>query len=194
MATDIAVSLPKLTVAAETGFTVTRLREFVTTTLSDSALQVLLDDAFLAIDDTVGPLEDVREQFEAVPGDLLMLSVRAQSITSVTENSRYMPIALAADDYELSPSGRTLRRLHTGTHPIWNWWGRVLVTYRPFDNTATRIRVAVELVRLEISFNPGLAATTIGTWSETYRQGAPYAQQRAEILASLSLTPGMIGS
>lgn len=156
------------------------------TELPDEQLLILLDAAARAIVRAVGPLEDVREEFETVPGDLLMLSVRAESITSVAENARYLPLTLATDDYELSPSGRTLRRLSTGTHPIWNWWGRVVVTYQPADDTSERQRVQRQLVDLELSAHPGLAATTIGTWSETYRQGVPYAQQRADILASLS--------
>lgn len=186
MANVGAITLPKITVAGSAEFSVARLREFVSTSLSDFSLQTLLNGAFLAIDDAIGPLEDVRESFAAVPGDLLMLSVRAESITSVVENARFQPLSLDATDYELSPSGRTLRRLMTGTHPIWNWWGRVTVTYRPFSNVAERIRVAVELIRLEISWHPGLASQSIGTWTESYQQGKPYAVQRAEILASLS--------
>jgi hypothetical protein len=185
VATAVAVTLPKLTVAAETGFTVTRLREFVATTLSDAVLQALLDAALSAIDDAIGPPGE-RADLVTVDGDLLPLAFRAERITSVVENARYSPLTLAADDYELSDSRRMLIRLRTGTNPSSCWRGRIRPTYVPVDNTAERIRVAVELVKLAITFSPGLASQSIGTWSEAYQTGVPYSEQRAAILASLS--------
>ena len=74
-----------------------------------------------------------------------------------------------------------------------NRTGRADVTYRPPDDTANRVRVAIELVKLEFAFNPGLASQTIGTWSEAYTSGGKsYAEQRAEILASLSPGIGIV--
>jgi hypothetical protein len=189
MATTVVVTLPKITVAAETAFTVTALREFVTTSLSDAALQTFLDAAFAAIDDAVGPLEDVREILPTGSGDLLILARRADSIVSVTEDARWSPLVLDATDYELTRSGQTLVRLSTGTNPGWYWHGRVDVTYRPYADMANRIRVAVELVKLELATAGGLTAQAIGSWSETYASGTAHAEQRAEILASLN--PGM---
>ena len=193
MATTVAVTLPKLTVIADTvALTIARLREFVTSSVSDSSLQILVDAAYLAIDDCIGPQGDVKEYF-TVRGGLLMLSRRAASIVAVSENVTWTAVALAADDYELRPSGQMLVRLHDGTNPRWQWCGRVDVTYRPPDDTANRVRVAIELVKLEFAFNPGLASQTIGTWSEAYTSGGKsYAEQRREILASLSPGIGIV--
>lgn len=185
MATDIALTLPRLTIAAESGFTVTRLRDFVATTLSDATLQTLLDAAFAAIVDEVGPPGELEESFSP-SGDLLRLSRTAGSVVSVTEDARYSALALAADDYELRRSGHILVRRRDGTNQASCWRGRIEVAYVPVDDTANRIRVATELVKLNISFSPGLASQTIGTWSETYRTDVPYPEQRAAILASLS--------
>lgn len=191
MATTLAVTLPKLTVTADTvALTIARLREFVTSSVSNSSLQILVDAAYLAIDDAIGPQGDVKEFF-TVHGDLIMLSRRAVSITAVSENVRWAALALAADDYELRPSGQMLVRLRTGTNPRWYWQGRVDVTYRPPDDTANRVRVAIDLVKLDIATNPGLASQSIGTWAEAYTSNSAfnYALERQSILASLS--PGI---
>ena len=186
MATVVGVTLPQLVAAAETGFTVAQLRAFgVTTALSDATLQTLLNAAFDSIDEAIGPPGDIEER-QTVHGDLLMLNRTAASVTSVAEHDRWTPIALATDDYELSRSGHVLIRLRTGTNPSWCWRGRVRVVYTPVDDTANRIRVAIELVKLSITFSPGLASQTIGTWGEAYATGVPYPEQRAAILASLS--------
>ena len=188
MATDVAVTLPALRVLAETGLTVSRLRGFVASTLSDGDLQMLLDAALEAIDGAIGPPGEVTET-HLVHGDLMGLSFRSSGITSIVEDVRSgSPVTLAADDYELSDSGTMLTRLRTGTNPAWCWRGRVKVTHVPADDAARRNQAAIELVRLGIAFNPGLASQTIGTWSESY--AAPgsksYPEQRADILASLT--------
>jgi hypothetical protein len=188
MATTVAITLPAITVTAETGFTVTRLREFVTSGLSDAVLQTYLDAAMDAIDDALGPLT-CKERLHASRGDMLMLGREAESITSVVEDARNTALTLAADDYELSDSGQLLYRLRTGTNPRWGWHGRVDVTYVRSDDMAERIRVAVALVQLDLGHAPGLASQTIGTWSETYRNDQDYAVQRDALLASL--TPGI---
>ena len=188
MSTDVAVTLPTFTVAAETGFSVMRLREFVTSSLSDSALQVYLDAAFEAIDDALGPLT-CHEHVHNLHGELYALAQEADSITTVVEDG----VTLAADDYTLSDSGAILRRRHAGTHPRHGWGRRLDLTYFRSDDPAERIRVAVALVRLELGFQPGLVSQTIGTWSETYSATSmkPYAEQRADLLASL--TGGSVG-
>jgi len=162
---------------------VTQMRAFVTTSLSDEALLILLDAAAEAIVAEIGYPGSTSERMHA-RGDLLMLSRPALSVTSVTEDGT----ALAADDYDLSFSGQTLRRLDDGTSPRGYWRGWVVVASLPRDDTATRQRVQRELVMLDIAFHPGLVSQTIGTWSETYATGsqATYAEQRAAILASLS--------
>lgn len=186
MATSVAVTLPSLRARAEAAFGVARLREFVTTTLSDASLQTLLDAAFEAIEDAIGPPGEAEELLSA-RGDLLMLNRRAASITAVVERNPFTPVPLTADDYELSRSGRLLTRLQTGTNPSWCWRGRVKATYVPIDDTAARIVAATELVKLAITFSPGLASQSIGTWSETYvTSGKSYPEQRQDVLAGLA--------
>ena len=193
MATSIALTLPSLALAAETDFTVTRLREFVTTSLSDAALQVYLDGAVAAVNGAIGePGETV--EYRHAHGDLLPLSRQAATVSEVIEDTRWSATTLAADDYEISPTGRILMRLRTGTNPRWSWWGRVKVTYVPVDDTAARVRVYLALVQLELNHAPGLSAQQIGTWSEQYTSNSVmnYEIERASILATLNDGPGVI--
>jgi hypothetical protein len=186
MATTIALTLPSLTAAAETAFTVTRLREFVSSGLSDAALQVYLDAAFDAIDDALGPLT-VHEHLHA-RGELLRLSREAESITTIVEDARWSALTLAADDYELSDSGQMLTRLHDGTNPRWCWHGRVDVTYVRARDVAEEIRVAVALVQLELNNRPGLISLSTEGYSETFAGNSVmnYQIERDLILATLN--------
>lgn len=187
MATNVVVTLPKIGIVAETTFTVTQLRDFPgipdLSGISDAALGTFLAAAFEAIDDLLGPLT-VTERLSA-HGDLLLLSQEAESIVTVVEDARDTALTLAADDYELSDTGQGLYRLRTGTNPRWCWHGLVKVSYVRGNDVNERIRAAVELVKLDLTFSPMLAGQTIGTWSETYSTSVPYQQQRDAILASL---------
>lgn len=182
MATTVGVTLPKITVGVSTAFTVTMLREYLTTTLSDAVLQTYLDAALSDIE-RVMPSGPTSEIIEPGIGDLVMLGRPASEVISLTEGVGSSAISLAADDYELR--GQTMRRLFDGTNPATAWRGRLDVAYVPDVDQAAIIRTAVALVRLDITTAPGLASQTIGTWSETYATAKPYAESRAEILASL---------
>jgi hypothetical protein len=184
MSTDGAVTLPKLTVAGSTEFSVARLREFLTSSLSDATLGTYLTAALEAVDDVLGPAT-VTEHVNAGRGDLLMLSREAESIVSIIEDERWSALTLAADDYLLSDSGQLLYRLHTGTNPAWIWRGRVAVTYVRDVMAADRIRIAVALVQLELNHRPGLAALSTEGYSETFRPTADYLSEREAILSSL---------
>lgn len=162
--------------------TVDELRLHITSSLTDEALQLLLDAAYAAIEETAVPIGSVTELITPGYGDLVMLARKADSITSVIEGTT----TLAADDYELRSSGRVLRRLSTGTNAASYWLGRLDVTYAVPSDMAERKRVQLELVKLDLAFSPTLASQTIGTWKEDYATDKPYADQRDEILASLS--------
>lgn len=193
MATTIGVTLPALSLSLGSGLTVAYLRQFITTALSDSALQALLNAAVAAINDVLGEPGEVVEVQTRISGDLLPLARRAGSITSVVEGDGASPVTLAGNDYELSSTRRYLRRLTTGTNPRWQWRTRVRTTYVPVDDTADRARAAVALVKLDIVHNPGLAAQSIGTWAEQYTSNSAfnYELERASILSSLETVAGV---
>jgi hypothetical protein len=172
--------------------TVEQFRDFVRTSLSDESVQKLLEAAKLAIDQVAGPVGEITETIEAWEwGDGLprITTKRPMSaVVSVTEYVGDRPIVLAADDYRVS--GYVLTRLGHGTNPRWHWGSRVVVVYATADDAAERDRVQLELVKLDLTYSPGLSSQTIGTWSEAYTDGATYAADREAILSSLLPTSG----
>jgi hypothetical protein len=171
---------------------VDQFRLLAPSTLTDEALLILLDAAAEEIARCVGAMGETTEWLTPA-GNLLMLGRPALSITSITENWNWQPtITLDPDDYEVSASGQTIRRLSTGTNPAWRWY-QPSVTYLPQDDLATRQRVQAELVKLSIAFSPGLASQRIGDWTETYTAaGMPsYPEQREALLATLSYGIGI---
>lgn len=179
--------------------TVDEFREHVETTLGDDAIQRLLDAAAEAIIERAGPtVEDSgamqsRVETFTPTGDRLMLSERAESIVSVSEQAHYAtPTELETDDYELSASGYVLRRLTGGTTSSSRWRPLVSVTYAPYSDLGSRAVVQIELAKLDIASNPGLASQSVGSWTESYVNDRSYAQQRADILAALHADPVVV--
>lgn len=165
--------------------TVDELREHVTTSLGDDALQRLLDDAEAAITAYAG---DVASAVEIVSGGSPSLTVGRpiESITSVRERDGWQtPTTLATDDYE-QLGAFVLSRLRYGPNSASHWRGPVRITYTPVDDTATREVVQIELIKLEIAFNPALASETVGAWTQTFVSSQKsYPEQRGDILARL---------
>jgi hypothetical protein len=168
--------------------TVDGLRLHVTTDLDDIALGLLLDAAYEAIDAFAGTgsgSEDypasITERITSGPGDILMLSRPAASVTSVIEHET----TLDADDYELI-GDQMLRRLPDGTNPSTYWRRRQYVTYTPLSDENERDRVAIALVKLDLDNSPGQQSERLGDWSVTQESTSQYEESRAAILASLS--------
>lgn len=168
-----------------------KFREHQATTLPDTALQRLIDAALGAITTRYGPLTAFTERRRG-GGVLLFLSRPAASITTVTE--RYgdplgmTDVVLDATDYTLLPDGQTLRREWTGTHRADRWTDDVIIALVPADTTAERVRVAIGLVKLDLSHNPGLTAEKVGDWEATYADNSAmnYGLEREALLESMN--------
>jgi hypothetical protein len=171
--------------------TVDELREHVTTSLDDAAVQRLLDDAEAAI---VGYAGEVGTLTEFVGGGgLSIVTARPiATITSIIERTdSYVPVTLATDDFRVRDQ-YVIDRLRLGTNRWLHWRGVVEITYVPIDDTATRKIVQAELVQLELDTKPGLASETVGAWTQTFSVAAKStAEQRLEILARLKPTTGL---
>ena len=167
--------------------TVGQMREYVGTTLSDEAVQRMLDSAYAAINAQVGPSIRIDELYSS--GPLLMLNQAATSVVSVTEDLRGdAPIVLSSTDYALRSSGRILERLDSGPNGRSRWYGLVRVEYGSTVTEAERDRVAIELVRFDVTYSPGLSSQSSDSWSESYNvpgQGWDYATGRQAILSTL---------
>lgn len=163
------------------------IRALVDTELGDAALQVLVDSAYEAIDQRLDPDNGTATELLTARGDRIMLARPATEITTISEYwfAGSVPRVLAADDYELLPSGQTILRLWTGTTPAYRWLGRVRVDYvtRPASNL--RDSVASQLVALDI-IPTGVSEVSIGSYSERYdNKKSTYAEQREAILGTL---------
>lgn len=174
--------------------TVAEYRRFdAASDLEDDALQLVLDAAEADIVDACGPHDAAVAEFPG--GDrYLILQQEAASITTITETSVAGSVTtLAANDYRLSLAGALIERLNTGTNRRSTWLeGRVTVTFVPVDQYAQRCIAQRSLVDLALRYQPGVVATTVGSWTEQYGQATDaYPELHAAILATLSGGPRM---
>lgn len=170
--------------------TTDEFRAFVATGLDDPSLQLLLDAAEAEIDAAAGP---VGSTLELVCGGYtrIVLARPASAIGGITETRSNTVTTLAADDYLLYPGGYVIERLTGGTNSSWHWRGRVAVTYTPLDDADIRKGVQLDLVRLAITFQPGVTMETIGAWTQQMASNSTWnnSEERASILGRLTPEP-----
>ncbi len=169
--------------------TVDEFREHVTTSLGDDAIQRLLDDAEAAITAYAGAVGVAVEIVSGGSGRVSVSRPIAAVTTVVERDGGSSPVTLSTNDWE--PIGRfVLGRTRYGTNDWGVWRSPVRVTYTPVDDTATRKIVQLELCRLTIATNPGLASETVGAWTQTYASigSKSVPEQRADILSRLRET------
>lgn len=170
------------------------LKEHFQTSLSDTALQRIIDFNEAAINAVVGPLGQEVTEVHYLNGyeSIILLRWRPQITTSpsmpviIEGYGLSNPTTLADDDWRLS--GSTLRRIDYGTHPAVYFDTPVAVTYVPQDNEDDRIRVLLALAKLDATYRPGLSAFTVGKHREEFKteaQGGGYSAERDAILATL---------
>lgn len=171
--------------------TPTQLREHITTTLDDDALQTLIDAEEAALNDAVGSLGSQEEEFlENFPGVYIYTQRTISSITSIVEKwpdtflGGTADVTLDATDYEIAPGNKSIRRLSTGTHSMSRWGSRVVVTYTPSDETAKRVLALINLCKINIAYN-GLKSESVGGGEYSFTLG-DYEAQRAQIIAGLT--------
>lgn len=161
------------------------VRTHVGTAPSDGDLQLLLEAALEAIEARFGPASPTRrERLRPFGRQWVKLGLRAEAVLSVNDDGT----DLTEDDYELFDGGRYLRRLGTSSWVCWNGW--VDVTYAPLSEDAQRDRVTLALIDFGLSNPQGLAAITVGPWSEQYQTKAPgdIVTERDAILSSMRST------
>lgn len=167
--------------------TVDQLRQHITSGLGDDVLQRMLTDAEVDIISALGEAGAVTEYIEG-GHELLVLQRQAGTITTVTEYADTdSESELADDDYRVE--GFMLRRLNTGTNPSYTWLGRVKVEHTPTDDHATRIRLQVALVKLDLAFS-GYAAEA--TQDESRSPIGDYQLARTRILRSATREAVMV--
>lgn len=161
--------------------TVTQFLEHFDTDLGTDALQRLLDDAEREIVRRFGE-HTSQVDFRLGLGGSVFLSRPASEITEVIETIAGEETTLAADDYQILNGGRQLERDPDGTNGRTTWGERVQITYFPEDDSARRIRVQIDLVKLAIQYE-GLDSSRYGNVSV---DGGDYQRRREEILSTLA--------
>ena len=172
--------------------TVAELRLLVTSSLEEPALQILLDAEEAAIIAAVGGTGEVTEHIQTNGYHRLVLGRPAGTIASLTEYIGGVATVLSTNDYRAD--GYVLARLGRGTNPSWRWAPHVMVVYTPTADMADWKRVQLLLIKLDLDYQPGVTAETIGTWSTQTSNNSVwhYDLERATILASLSGSGRMV--
>lgn len=172
--------------------TVEELEAFVTTALEEDSLQLLLDAAEADIVRITGAAGATTELFVG-GGRLIALGYPADSITSITEETWTTTRNLDPTDYRLLPGGYLIERLVTGPNGRCCWW-RGTVVYERSDDDALRRGVQLDLIKLMLSYNPGVTQETVGAWTRQFASNSVWNndEERTAILSRLYPEPGMI--
>jgi len=171
-----------------------QLREHVTTSLGDDALQRLLDAAEWAIVNRAGP-PGARTELATGGFRYITLARPVASITSIIETDPVgFQTTLDPDDYIIGTGEMVIERLSTGTHPRFRWDWRVTTAYTPVDDDPIRVEVQIALCELALNYAPGLAEETIGEWTERYANNSAWtnAAERDSILERLAIGGRMV--
>lgn len=171
--------------------TTVQAREHIETDLSDAALQRLIDDAEADIVDRFGAHYDAETPLEITcmgGGRMIRFNRPVSDISGVIETVSGVETELSANDYELWYGGRILKRRATGDNPSYYWQGTVTIEYKPVDDTARRIRVLIDLVRLACRYQ-AVQNEKVGDYSVS---NLDYDQERIKLLNSLSNSSGIV--
>jgi len=166
--------------------TVAQFREHLETDLLEAALQRHIDDAEQEIDRKVGALATETDYARNVgSANALFLKRRAFTITTVVEEleateGTFTPTTLDPTDHRLI-EGHQLVRLSSGVNPRATWGDLVTIIYVPEDDTAMRLGVTIDLVKLAVQFS-GLDSEKVGDWSVSQSK---YAAKKTEVLQKL---------
>lgn len=154
------------------------------TDLDSDAIQRLLNSEESEIARRFGPVACQTDYFEgSVQGPRLWLSRRADTAQAiaVTETIFTTDTTLTLDtDFRFTHDGSGIERLYGPILFSWGW--RVIATYAPLDDTARRIRVLIDLVKLCIQYN-ALTTETVGDYKSQSK--TDYQQERENLLSTL---------
>lgn len=168
---------------------VSEFRKHFKTRLEDEAIQRLLDANSDEIIARVGPVGETSEiRFPRPFESIILLGRAAFSITSIKEAFGYDD-ELTLDPADYIVHRTTLRRVESGPNPRGSWVAPVQIIWTPGEDTNSRVRVLIELTKLDINSNPGMRAFTVGQHREEYDSGSATSkspeQRREELLLSL---------
>lgn len=183
--------------------TVEDLREHISTTLSDDALQAMLNANEALLNRVLGELGvPITEVHHQTGYETIILLEHQFAVTDSPPGPTVVvgyglpnPITLADDDFRVE-GGSTMRRLDYGTNVGIYWDTPIAVTGVLVDNTDERIMALVSLIRIDIAAQSGagglVRARTVGKHRVEYfgaKEGASPTELKADVLATLQPDP-----
>lgn len=137
--------------------TIAKARALVNTSLSDAALQEVIDRVEFEITQKIGAPQTDGYATEVArtkrgEGPSLFMPTEIYSVTSIVEDD----VTLDSSEYQVWGGG-VIERLPIGT----NWGDRIVVTYKPADDRKMRESVIIDLVRMTLG-RPDLKAESVG--------------------------------
>lgn len=153
--------------------------------MPDEALGLLLAGTWASLTAVAGPGGTITELRDG-GATYILLDFRAASVTSISERIGDATTALDDSDWELRADRRSIRRRSDGENPSTWWIGVVEVEYEAEDAEALLELAQLQLMKLELTSNPGLAGFVVGNFSVQFQQGKTYAELRADILGSVT--------
>lgn len=171
--------------------TTTQIRELVETDLSDTALQMLIDDAEAEIVERYGAhAEDgaVTEQHVVNSGERWIFPRRkldaSEDVVVTRQVLGGVDVTTAGEDEYTTDSNGSVRLLASES-----WIGTlVTITYTPLTDAPRRRRVLADLVRLAIRYDAA-SSTSMGDMQVSH---VGYEQERDALLRRLSRMSGSI--
>ena len=161
--------------------TATEMRTHIETCLVDAALQRIIDAADAEIILRLGPLAT---STEVVAGGehYLHLTRKSTAIVSAVERTNtgidgYEDTTLVATDYNLLDDGYRVERLATGTNQSITWLGQVSIVSTPVSDSARRVQLEIDLVKLAVKYD-AISADKIADTSTT---SLNYTQERERL-------------
>lgn len=170
-----------------------RVRERSETDLTDTELTSLITDAQDEILARYGAIAELTVEKDGGSRvlDLGRPIDTAEDLT-IVEHTDYprgtTTLTLAASDYDVRNSGRTLQRLASGTNGADYWAPKVSITYTPVNDQDQRDEVTIKVVLLSIQYD-ATSSTRVGDESE---QNLDYRRERDRLIASLSPRRGSL--
>lgn len=170
-----------------------RVRERSETDLTDDELTLLITDVQDEILARFGAIASITVEKDGGSRVLdLGRPINTGLSITIVEHTDYprgtTTVTLAASDYDVRNSGRTLQRLASGTNGADYWAPKVSVTYTPVDDQDQRDEVTVKVVLLSIEYD----ATGSKRVGDTSSQSLDYRRERERLISSLSPRRGAL--
>ena len=171
-----------------------RVKLRIETDLSDAELQAMIDEVTGEIEHRFGKNAAITMHRDG-GGKIISfnrpideaLSLTVVEIEPRAEGAAASETTLAADDYRVLSSGRTLERLIDGTNGRSYWAPLVKVTYTPVSDAKQRDEVVIQVTQLEIQAR-GLSGERAGDWQASYPD---LAATREKLIQSLAPRRGL---